>query len=603
MRSFIFFLGCGVILCSGMFTRDGNAQVLDPVIEISAATMCQEFSQVAYNYNADEYCVVWEDHRTNASTGSDIYGQIVRGDGTLRGENFPICTDTTHQYWPHIDYDPNTDRYLVVFEDSRNGNGSWMGNYDIYGALLDRDGRHIMTSTSEADTCFAITKDSSATHYPAVAFNHKSQTYLVVWADYRNSTTDIYGQRVSPDGELISPPAVPDVEENFPICDDGTKQQDVPDISYSHVTGEWFVVFSFGDWMNCDIYGQRVNRDGSLLNRQGLPGAEAILITEQTGLDVDWVQPRVQFNSEYISELIPKPVLGECLVIWHARETDQRDDIDLECQRLAFLPDSDAVDFGVKENYDGDNLYFAVALDTLGHPITDHLPNYALCNAEGYQNAPDITFSFQDNEFAVCWGDERRTKNWDDPDFYCQPLRINPDSAMVWLDAERTETIAPWQNVAVDTTDNYEGGNLVGAAHSSKRNEFFFVYTFVDTSLHRGADLNGRRFSGTPPTSVENRSIFQTPERMTVYQNYPNPFNPETRIRFYLPTKERVTIEIFNITGQKINTVVNDVLQAGEHEITWRGSDAEGNGVTSGLYFYTIRYQGSSYTQKMMVIH
>ncbi|HNX00453.1 MAG TPA: T9SS type A sorting domain-containing protein, partial [Candidatus Cloacimonadota bacterium] len=71
-------------------------------------------------------------------------------------------------------------------------------------------------------------------------------------------------------------------------------------------------------------------------------------------------------------------------------------------------------------------------------------------------------------------------------------------------------------------------------------------------------------------------------------QNYPNPFNPETTIRYSLPANGQVRMEIYNIKGQKVRTLLNDWQTAGNHEITWYGTDNHDKSVSSGVYFYRL---------------
>ncbi|MCK4695997.1 MAG: T9SS type A sorting domain-containing protein, partial [Candidatus Cloacimonetes bacterium] len=73
---------------------------------------------------------------------------------------------------------------------------------------------------------------------------------------------------------------------------------------------------------------------------------------------------------------------------------------------------------------------------------------------------------------------------------------------------------------------------------------------------------------------------------------YPNPFNPETTIHYQLPKESNVELKIYNIRGQKIKQLVNDVLPAGEHVIIWNGEDELGNPTSSGIYFYKLKVNG-----------
>ncbi len=75
-------------------------------------------------------------------------------------------------------------------------------------------------------------------------------------------------------------------------------------------------------------------------------------------------------------------------------------------------------------------------------------------------------------------------------------------------------------------------------------------------------------------------------------QNYPNPFNPSTRISYTLPVGGAVTMNVFNLLGQNVATLVNGPMTAGAHETVWDGRDAAGRGVSSGVYFYRIEVKG-----------
>lgn len=92
------------------------------------------------------------------------------------------------------------------------------------------------------------------------------------------------------------------------------------------------------------------------------------------------------------------------------------------------------------------------------------------------------------------------------------------------------------------------------------------------------------------------------PTEFSLAQNYPNPFNPETTIRYRLTQQEGVTLEIFNLLGQKIRTLVNEVVDAGEHSIRWDGRDAAGYPTASGVYLYRLQAGEYTATRKMMLI-
>jgi hypothetical protein len=78
------------------------------------------------------------------------------------------------------------------------------------------------------------------------------------------------------------------------------------------------------------------------------------------------------------------------------------------------------------------------------------------------------------------------------------------------------------------------------------------------------------------------------PETFVLNQNYPNPFNPSTTISFEVPVASRVSLQVFNLLGQEVATLVNSDVAAGKQEIVWGGKDNAGRSVASGMYFYKL---------------
>jgi len=85
--------------------------------------------------------------------------------------------------------------------------------------------------------------------------------------------------------------------------------------------------------------------------------------------------------------------------------------------------------------------------------------------------------------------------------------------------------------------------------------------------------------------------------------NFPNPFNSGTTVSFYCYQDiEDTEIEIYNVKGQKVATLINEKLNTGFYEIIWNGKDDEGNSVSSGIYFYKMKTSDYSKTRKMLLI-
>jgi hypothetical protein len=92
------------------------------------------------------------------------------------------------------------------------------------------------------------------------------------------------------------------------------------------------------------------------------------------------------------------------------------------------------------------------------------------------------------------------------------------------------------------------------------------------------------------------------PKKTELYSNYPNPFNPVTTIHFDLHKPGHVTLEVFNVAGQKVRTLVNEIRKEGHHEITWDGQAGSGVKVTSGMYFYRLTTEDAVMTRKMLLL-
>ncbi len=98
------------------------------------------------------------------------------------------------------------------------------------------------------------------------------------------------------------------------------------------------------------------------------------------------------------------------------------------------------------------------------------------------------------------------------------------------------------------------------------------------------------------------RQGVELPRDYSLKQNYPNPFNPITTISFGLPKATEVTIDVFNIKGQKVATLLNSLMEAGEHQIEWDGRIEGGHTGATGVYFYRLQSDDFTETKKMLLL-
>ncbi|NBC27512.1 MAG: T9SS type A sorting domain-containing protein [Bacteroidetes bacterium] len=97
--------------------------------------------------------------------------------------------------------------------------------------------------------------------------------------------------------------------------------------------------------------------------------------------------------------------------------------------------------------------------------------------------------------------------------------------------------------------------------------------------------------------ATSNETGTEVPDQVSLKQNFPNPFNPSTRIQFTLDRSTDVTLEVFNIAGQRVARLVQGTLNAGQHERTFNAG-----GLSSGVYIYRLQTQTESITRQMVLI-
>jgi hypothetical protein len=202
---------------------------------------------------------------------------------------------------------------------------------------------------------------------------------------------------------------------------------------------------------------------------------------------------------------------------------------------------------------------------------------------------PDMLAAGQD-ELRLDW--EGSTDADGDPISYIVTIGVDDGSgAAVSLDMDST------------LSEDYLGAlymDLMEAADSSTVDISSGVFTVLwDVSATDGMDTtlseNGP-FAVTLDVGwflgVDGHGVI--PDQFALHQNYPNPFNPITTIRYDVPEAARVTIEVYNLLGMRVRTLVSDDHQAGYHTVRWNGLNERGVAVASGMYIYRIHADGAT---------
>ncbi|MCP4566315.1 MAG: T9SS type A sorting domain-containing protein [FCB group bacterium] len=103
-------------------------------------------------------------------------------------------------------------------------------------------------------------------------------------------------------------------------------------------------------------------------------------------------------------------------------------------------------------------------------------------------------------------------------------------------------------------------------------------------------------------TTADDNDFVLLPNNYSISQNHPNPFNPATTIDFTLPKQSYVTIEVFNLLGERIRTLLNESKSAGQHAIVWNGTDENNQSVASGIYLYRIMAEDFIQARQMILM-
>jgi hypothetical protein len=130
---------------------------------------------------------------------------------------------------------------------------------------------------------------------------------------------------------------------------------------------------------------------------------------------------------------------------------------------------------------------------------------------------------------------------------------------------------------------------------------------FYDDAILYEIEVNDGQFTQIQIPMFETVDVedYEIPKSEFLISNltsFPNPFNPTTTINYSLKENSKVSLEIYNIKGQKVKQLVSDQLSAGEHSIIWDGRDSNSNRVGSGIYFYKISVGKETAMKKMLLL-
>jgi hypothetical protein len=141
---------------------------------------------------------------------------------------------------------------------------------------------------------------------------------------------------------------------------------------------------------------------------------------------------------------------------------------------------------------------------------------------------------------------------------------------------------------------------VIGFVHGYGNSNSPKDYTFIDDEVVTGKYFYRLKQIDTDGQFQFSKMIevnFGLSIKFELEQNYPNPFNPVTTIQFTIPNSGYVTLNIYNLIGEKISTLLNGFMEAGVHTINF-----DAGNLNSGFYVYTLESNGSVLTRKMLLL-
>ncbi|MEJ2627286.1 MAG: T9SS type A sorting domain-containing protein [bacterium] len=147
---------------------------------------------------------------------------------------------------------------------------------------------------------------------------------------------------------------------------------------------------------------------------------------------------------------------------------------------------------------------------------------------------------------------------------------------------------ANYSSYAIDAVESADEGSYICKISNTIATEL--------TLYSRPINLTVSSEVGIIDHSISNTKVF------ALYQNYPNPFNSSTVIKYNLPKATKVVLRIYNLFGQEIKTLVNELQTSGRKKIIWNGLNEQGKKVTSGIYLYVIKTESFTKSNKMIIM-
>jgi hypothetical protein len=653
-KSLLFLAAFMIICCTGL-----HAEWVKDGVPVCSSTGDQWYGYIASD-EAGGAIITWSEVRYDA-TYRDLFAQRLDSDGNTlwRADGVSICTVPEAQLDPYIIPD-GSGGAVIAWRDYRNG------NYDIYAQRIDADGNILWASNgvpvsvaqfgqygptmfsdgysgfyiawaddrtgSRQIRCNKLNSDGTLAWGPDGIIIRDTPWWqdhhwivsdgtggaIIAWDDVDNGFTALYifAQRIGPDGSKLWDPNGVLIEPTG-----GVDHLNPLSIAPS---GDGGAIIAWGNWCYLDnyydIYVQKVGAAGvvewspfgyRICNASGEQRMPRIVSDGENGAIVSWLDIRSGRDDFYAQRVGPNGT-----ALWATDgipirigppETGFGWPIQVTSDHAGGAIFTWQEGLGTPTSWD----IYAQRVDGTGTLLWPDTA-VSVCRAHEGQYYPQPT-SDGENGAIITWRDMRQ-----DTIGSVYAMRVRADGQIVatllqsWAaQVEGTNILIEWTLSDID--DDAQFFVLRARAQSSSFEELAsaviqrdgLLFTCIDSGCEPGImyfyridveTADGRR------TLFETEAITIPPPALALHQNYPNPFNPSTTIRYTLPERTLVTIEVFDIAGRKIACLVSEEQPAGPHSIEWDGRNERGAEVSSGVYLYRLTAGKKTIQRKMVLL-
>lgn len=560
----------------------GGVLLMMPIA--SKGTFCADKQDILNRYNPDQLSIgTTNDSKQcgNEIKYLDVYNenipvQLPKGVAMSPEEmeivmdviknDFLVNDDTTIEYEqsdPYVAMN-ETGNFVICWRDDRNGNSDIYAQ--LYNSLGNLQGLNFKVNNIAG---------SSRQRYPSVAMD-RAGNFVICWENDRDGTYNIYAQRYDSLG-------IPQVS-NFKVSDYLFLCREFdPSISMDSV-GNFVICWKDDRSGNYDIYYQ-------LYNSSGIPQGPNSKVNDDEG-------------SAYQDEpSIAMDGVGNFIICW----MDGRNgnwDIYYQLYSSSGVPQGS--NFIVNDDTSSRQGYPSVAMDRAG--------NFVICwqddrngNLDIYHQLYNLFGSPQGSNLKVNDDPGLSSQEW--PSVAMDPLANR--FMIVWTDfknsadnpeimAQKYENGSPiGSNFQINESDLFPNTKQQSETGSIACNSDQVVFTWQDARQLKGRDIYAKLTDWKLAVGIKETECSD----FHLGQNYPNPFNASTSIKYTLPQKAHVKIDIYNIQGQLVRTLSKGEESSGTHIAVWDGKDNIGKNVSSGVYFFQLKTPtGVQEIRKMLLL-